>query len=85
MRVYVNGELACQRPAAHEWPGTFSRHVKLPVNLVENEADLTIGRDGSEPSPRWPFLGLMDDIQFFNVALDAEQIANLSSSGTCPP
>lgn len=85
MRVYVNGELACQRPTAHEWRGTFSHHVKLPVNLVENEADLTIGRDASDPSPLWPFLGLMDDIQFFNVALDEEQIANLSSSGTCLP
>jgi hypothetical protein len=28
---------------------------------------------------------MMDDIQFFKVALDAEKIANLSSSGTCEP
>jgi hypothetical protein len=85
MRVYLNGTRACEQSAYHRWKGSgYQTHWLIPERLVENADDLTIGRalDGTSS---WPFRGMMDDIQFFKVALDAEKIANLSSSGTCEP
>ena len=84
MRVYLNGELACQRPAYEEWQSGWTRHWRVPQTLVENKDALYIGRGPSGASPPWAFRGLMDDIQFFDVALDAETIAILGSSGICP-
>lgn len=88
MRVYVNGELACQKYtfSKRETSGaTWHRYRIHTVNLIENADALRIGCDPNATSPRWPFRGLMDNIQFFKVALNVEQIAHLNSLGTCSP
>lgn len=88
MRVYVNGALACQKNTFSEWTtsgGVWYKYRRHTVNLIENADALRIGCDPGATSPRWPFRGLMDNIQFFKVALNGEQIAHLNSLGTCSP
>jgi hypothetical protein len=78
MRIYINGEFA-----GDERTYESSNSVrKWTLSLVQNTDVLRVGCDLQTPA-QWPFLGLMDDIQIFHTALNAEQIENLYHMGIC--
>ncbi len=69
-RIYINGSLQAEKK------------LSKTTKLITNSNPLWIGgREGST----MPFKGLMDDIQFFNRALNEEQVRQLNQIGVCRP
>lgn len=69
-RIYVDGVERASKSLGHT------------RKLITNDNYLWIGgREGSTV----PFKGMMDDIQFFNRALNAEQVRQLNQIGVCQP
>ena len=77
MTVYVNGEQVYSKP----WQQNGGK-----LNLGDYPVDMLIGTgmngDGSAPFSYHTFKGLMDEVRLYNVALSAEQVAQLYEQDT---
>ncbi len=87
MRVYVDGEMACEKRTYYEWKEEDILKAAETTKVVDNGDVLRIGAcwKPAEPWTKWPFRGMMDDIQFFKTALNDDQIRQLIDLGICAP
>jgi len=64
----------------HYWKSGLNRRTRYTEYLIANSAPLMIGG-----MPGLPYRGLIDEVQVFNRALNAGEVENLHSFGTCAP
>ena len=84
MRLYLNGQKDAELSTTYTWWDGWDKYRTTTNFLIPNDQPLLIGIEKAE-APAWFYRGLMDDIQFYTCALQAEEIAQVYRFGTCKP
>lgn len=90
MSIYIDGDLVDSRSTYSDtWTsGNLQYQVQFTYYLIENDNPLRIGGEFSletDPSPVYPYRGLMDEIQLFGRGLNADEVNQLNHIGVCLP
>lgn len=82
MLIYVDGEKKLDFQTYGTWSNTWSRYNSRFENLITDNDPLVIGNMLQGDSP---FKGRITNIQFFNVHMLPDNVANLYRYGLCTP
>lgn len=85
MRIYVNGILVADYwvPNTHKTSGyTYTRYTRY---LIPNQDPLTIGATLTGSTVKYPFKGVMTNIQYFNKEINIDDIGKMENYGICVP
>lgn len=70
-------------PNTHKTIGyTYTRYTKY---LIPNQVPLTIGATLSGSTVKFPFKGVMTNIQYFNKEINMDDIGKMENYGICVP
>ena len=87
MRLYLNGQKDTELYTTYTWhEGWVDDFMYMTYTnyLIPNNDPLLIGVEKAD-APAWLFRGMLDDVQFYTRALQAEEIAQVYRFGTCKP
>ena len=85
MRVYLNGQMDNEVSTTREWWSEWNvKNLTYTKSLISNPDPLLIGLDKLD-TPKFPYRGTLDDIQFFIRMLQPDEVLQLYNLGVCAP
>lgn len=83
MRLYVDGAEVAQFSLVEEWRDGLYKYRDYTEHLVTSSLPLRLGGDPDPAPTQGPFRGFLDEIQYFDRALNADEVRQLYLLGTC--
>lgn len=81
VRIYVDGALKKQVALNYTWDGGACYSRRDTQYLLRNTQPLTIGLEPG--ANRWPYRGMLDEVQLFNRQLSVNEAALVHEIGLC--
>lgn len=85
MRLYVDGSEVRQRTLVSEWTSGLYKYRDYTEHLITSSLPLRLGGDPDSAPTVGPFRGFLDEVQYFDRGLNADEVRQLYLLGTCRP